>query len=274
MNIKRIVLFCLIPLAVFACKKDEFDIVNLNGNKITILGHGGMGIGHTYPMNSFESIAYCLALGADGTEIDVEMTSDSVLVAFHDADLSESTTGSGAVYTNRWAEISEVRYKNTLFTGYRIITLDKLFTGLKNSHGKLFSFDCKNFDPDTSEYYRKTFCNALLKIIDKHQLQDQVIIELKREDILQTLLSLRPQMRIFFYDDFDHALALAKEYHLEGIVLSIDATSSDQVAIAHAANVKVAVINTTTNSKNIEAIKKNVDIIQTDNLKHLLKILR
>lgn len=274
MMIKKATVLILIFLNIISCKKDDFDIINLNGNRISVLGHGGMGIGYTYPMNCFESIAYCLNLESDGTEIDVEMTKDSVLVAFHDLELSDITNISGNIYNKNWHEISNATYKDPIYTGYKIINLDILFSGLKSKSKKLFAFDCKNFNPDTSAYYRNTFCNSIIKIIDKYGIQDNVIIELKREDLIKTLKHLRPELKIFIYSEFDNALILAKRYQLQGIVSSVDKITKEQVSIAHQNGLQVAVFNTHSKSRNIDAINKNVDIIETDRLKHLIKTLK
>jgi glycerophosphoryl diester phosphodiesterase len=271
---KKSVLFGLIISIISACEKEEFNIVNLNGNRITALGHGGMGIGSTYPMNSFESIAYSLNIGADGTEIDVQMTKDSVLVAFHDLELSDKTTISGNIYNKNWSEISHATFKEPIYTGYKIINLDMLFSGLGNVSQKIFAFDCKNFNPDTSVYYRTTFCNSLIRIIDKYNIQDNIFIEFKREDLIKTMKELRPDLKIFIYSNFNDGLILAQKYQLQGLVISVDNISKEQVSIAHGNGFMICVFNTHSNNRNIEAINKNVDIIQTDNLKHLLKILK
>jgi len=271
---KKLILSGVIILSIIACEKDEFNIVNLNGNTITVLGHGGMGISSTYPMNSFESISYSLNLGADGAEIDVQMTKDSILVAFHDFDLSERTNISGNIYNKNWSDISGATYSDPLYTGYKIINLDMLFTGLENMSKKMFAIDCKNFNPDTSVHYRTAFCNSLIKIIDKYDIQDNVFIEFKREDLIKTMKALRPDLKIFIYSNFNDGLLLAKKHQLEGIVTSIDAISKEQIATAHDNGLMIAVLNTHSNKRNIEAINKNVDIIQTDNLKHLLKTLK
>lgn len=86
-------LLCLVVI-LFSCKKNELTIDNLDG-KIYALGHGGMGVGKTYPMNTFESIQKCFSHGADGTEIDVQLTKDSVLIAFRGKDLSDYTQLTG-----------------------------------------------------------------------------------------------------------------------------------------------------------------------------------
>ncbi len=270
----KIISTIFIFFSIFSCKKDNFNIINLNGNKISVLGHGGMGISHTYPMNSFESIAYCLNIGADGTEIDVEMTKDSVLVAFHDLELSDKTNISGNIYNKNWNEISSAIYKDPVYAGYKVVNLDQLFSGISNISGKQFIFDCKNFNPDTSAYYRNTFCNAVIKIIDRYHLEDRAIIELKREDLIQTLKHLRPDLKIFVYSDFENSLVLAQRYQLEGITISVDKISKQQVILAHQNGLQVAVFNTHSEKRNIEAINKNVDIIQTDRLKHLIKVLK
>ena len=259
---------------ISGCEKAEFNIVNLNGNRITALGHGGMGIASTYPMNSFESIAYSLNLGADGTEIDVQMTKDSVLVAFHDFELSDKTNISGNIYKKNWSDISHATYKDPIYTGYKIINLDMLFSGLGDKSKKIFAFDCKNFNPDTSFYYRTTFCNALINIIDKYNIQDNIIIEFKREDLIKTMRDIRPDLKIFVYSNFDDGLIMAKKYQLQGIVISVDAISKEQVSTAHDNDLMIIVFNTHSENRNIEAINKNVDIIETDKLKHLLKILK
>ena len=46
-----------------------------------------MGITSQFPINTFESINSALALGADGSEVDIQMTKDSVLVLFHNRKL-------------------------------------------------------------------------------------------------------------------------------------------------------------------------------------------
>ena len=52
---------------------------------------------HSYPINTFESIMHCINVGSDGTEIDVQITKDGVLVAYHDKELSNKTNKCGLV---------------------------------------------------------------------------------------------------------------------------------------------------------------------------------
>ena len=88
---KEFIYISLLSILLFSCQVEDFELNNLNGNRIDALGHGGMGISNLYPSNSAESILNCLYLGATGTEIDIQMTSDGVLVLFHDEELIYSS---------------------------------------------------------------------------------------------------------------------------------------------------------------------------------------
>ena len=138
LNMYKNLILIFLFIITLSCSKDDFDIQNLNGNKVSAFGHGGMGTRTTYPINSFESLMKCLYSGADGTELDVQMTKDSVLVAFHDRSLEHSTNISGQIFNKTWGEIKDVTYKNPLYTNYKIISLDELFTNIENPTKYIF----------------------------------------------------------------------------------------------------------------------------------------
>ncbi|HZR81077.1 MAG TPA: glycerophosphodiester phosphodiesterase family protein [Candidatus Binatia bacterium] len=63
-------------------------------------GHRGTGInrpGHALPENSIPSYVQAIADGADGIELDVELTSDGGLLVMHDDTLDRTTTCAGCV---------------------------------------------------------------------------------------------------------------------------------------------------------------------------------
>lgn len=71
-----------------------------------------MGVGFDYPIDTWESIEPVLRIGADGTEMDVQMTRDSVLEAYHNSYLSESNACNGTINDNLWADIES---QDTIF---------------------------------------------------------------------------------------------------------------------------------------------------------------
>ncbi len=270
---KTAVIFSILFL-VLACSKEHFDIHNLNENSISVIGHAGMGIYSVYPINSFESIQYALTLDADGVEIDVQMTKDSVLVAFHQEKLEDATYASGRVYNKTWDEIKDTKYNDPIYGQYRLVSLDEIFTHLHKSPQQRIFLDCKNFKPDTSARYVNTFTNALIRLVDKYDLQDDVVVELKRKNIAASLKTKRPDIKQFAYARFDISMDMCEQLHLDGIVVDVDEISKDEVYMVHQKGIMVAVFNAHSKKRNKDAIKKNVDVIQTDRLKYLIGLLK
>jgi glycerophosphoryl diester phosphodiesterase len=74
------------------------------------IGHRGTGInrrGHLLPENSVPSFVAAMADGADGIELDVELTSDGGLLVMHDDTLDRTTTCSGCVNAYTLADAQE-----------------------------------------------------------------------------------------------------------------------------------------------------------------------
>jgi glycerophosphoryl diester phosphodiesterase len=102
--------------------------------------------------NSLEMIHLASRLGANGIEIDVQITKDGVPVLFHDANLNDRLTqktgihGSIDEYTYQ-----ELQQKVNLKRGGKIPTLqDALHTVLYNTPLRFVWLDCKTFGPINS----------------------------------------------------------------------------------------------------------------------------
>ena len=99
-----------------ACQK----VPKTNPNS-TIIGHGGMGIAHTLPINTMESVLKCLNSGADGVELDIQLSKDSSWVVFHDPDLSPSTNLSGSIFDHHWRQLKGAYYMNPVYAQYALV---------------------------------------------------------------------------------------------------------------------------------------------------------
>lgn len=273
---KKLLLFPLLSL-LFSCEKETeiFDVVNLSRNYITVLGHGGMGISSAYPINTFESILSCLNLGTDGSEIDVQMTKDSVLVAFHDSDLSEKTNLMGSVSQYTFAELQAGFYDEMPYKSYAIISLDQLFSNIDDLSSHKFTFDCKLYNTHkNNDAYLGTFANAIEKIAQKYQIQRKLLIESNDKDFLMLLRAKDYNYKLFIYpQSFEEGLETARELNLYGITISTEDITAEQVAQSHDAGFRIAIWNVQTEDENIMAIRKNPDFIQTDKVKHLVEAM-
>lgn len=266
-------LYFLLLLVLFACNKQEYNIDNLNGGKIDKLGHAGMGIGDTYPMNTAESIKKCLSYPMDGTEIDVQMTKDGVLVAFHDETLDKKTNLTGIVNEHSWEEIRQGKYTVTPHIQYDIIRLDELFASL-DAKNFIFSFDLKLYTNEDYQLFSEKYKNALISLVETYVDPARIMIESPDTVLLNKIKAEKPVYRLFYYPpDFEKGLETALQQNYAGITISTRSVSREQIAQAHQNGLLVATWNTHSRKENREAILKNPDIIETDKVQHLSKIL-
>lgn len=267
-------LFLLIFLN--ACQKEELELSNLNGSPIIALGHGGMGFTSTYPLNTFESFRQCLSLGLDGSEIDVQLTKDNVLVAFHDEKMEDKTNMTGYVHDYTWQELQDAYYTNLPYLDYRIVSLDQVFSSLSNPSDFQFVFDCKlNSGQSNNENYNNDFMDAIIAIVEKYKLKEELYVESTNEQFLAEFQERKPNyLYLISVSPFDFALQRAKALNLAGVSVDNKDITSEQVEIAHQANKKVSVWNVHYQSDNLSAIKKRVDIIQSDSPRSLLRLLK
>ncbi|MGV3630776.1 MAG: glycerophosphodiester phosphodiesterase [Bacteroidota bacterium] len=259
--------------ALLSCKKEGYTIDNLNGGKIDKLGHAGMGTGDSYPMNTAESIKKCLNYDTDGTEMDVQLTQDGVLVAFHDETLDAKTNLSGIVNDHTWDELRQAKYIVTPHIQYDIIRLDELFASL-DAKSFVFSFDIKLYTREDYSGFRINFKNALIGLIESHTDPSKIMIESQDTVFLNLIKAEKPAYRLFYYPpSFEEGLTAAVKYQYAGITISTRSVSKEQIAGAHQNGLQVATWNTHSRRDNREAILKNPDIIETDKVEYLSRIL-
>jgi glycerophosphoryl diester phosphodiesterase len=272
----RIFHIALCILFLSACKKEEFTIQNLNGNQIYVLGHGGMGYGNLYPINSMASLMGCINLGADGSEMDVQLTKDSVLVLFHDHDLTMSTSMSGTVQDLTWAELQSAFYTNVPYGNYPLVRLEDFISQYANFTNRHFAWDIKLYPGETPlDLYLKIFSEELVEMFNKYDLYASSRIESQSIEFLNLLKEKNTEFQLYYYPqtfEDGYAVALANGY--KGISISTDYITAEQVEQAHASGIFVTIWGTSSKKKNEEAVRKNPDMIETDKVEDLIKLLQ
>jgi glycerophosphoryl diester phosphodiesterase len=95
-----------------------------------VVAHRGAWKSKGLPQNSIESLREAMRLGCAGTEFDVHMTADSVMVLCHDNNFSGKV-----IEKHTYAELAETKLPN----GETIPTLEKvLMEGMKQTDTRLF----------------------------------------------------------------------------------------------------------------------------------------
>lgn len=271
---KYLPILILILFIVCSTSNLNFDIRNLNGNEITVLGHRGMSTNYKYPGNTYESISKALKIGANGVEMDVQVTKDSILVIYHNKDLNSLTDCHGRVNELNWSELKDCIYTTNDGSRYSVITVDDLFKRIPEVQSYYFSFDLKlNYgDQDTSAYLMK-FVYAVKRVIEDHNMHNKVMIETGNQELHRKLNANSVQV-LQFITGFDivNGIRVAKELDLYGIGIGSSISRKD-VELAHKNGLRVMTWNPKSKWANMKAIRKNPDFIQTAKLEHMLHVL-
>jgi glycerophosphoryl diester phosphodiesterase len=260
------VAFCY---GVTGCRKDPslYMINNLNNGTVLVFGHGGMGRAHRLPMNSASSLLDCFSSGADGVEMDVRRAADGALVLYHDKDLKDASACGGRVEERNAQEITGCSYKKA-GGKERIITLRALLD--RQPEALWLALDCKTSD-DAGTNAR--FADTLAALITQYGLAHRVMIESAHEGFLSRIASLSPASRVYLLTPhIDTALAAARRVPLDGISVDIDDVSAQGIERAHQAGLRVTLYNVATNSDNFRALSMSPDNVQTDRVRHMVRV--
>jgi glycerophosphoryl diester phosphodiesterase len=275
-QILRAVAFAL-SCSCLCCHKDAslWKIENLNGNRISVLGHEGMGIYDEFPLCSYESLNKCLSAGAAGVETDLQMTKDSVLVMYHDDDLSDQTTCSGRIRDRNFSEIKDCDF-STGPAGHigKVVPVSFFLDHVNDPRKYIFDFECKLKAGDDPQY-TATFANALCHLLNKYGLTNRCFVESYNVDFLIALQKREPGMKLFLYtSSYTTGISYLNMVKLFGLVIDMNKIGADEIKEAHQRGLRVTLFNASTVQKNIEAIKKNPDFIQTDQVEYLVRALK
>jgi len=124
------------------------------------------------PEGSTGAFHKAIILGADIVEVDVRLTSDNYLVAFHDPCLDRLTTASGPINKHRWEDIKDLRLKDLSgkLTNYKIQSLEEAVKHMRDSI--VISLDVKVKGDD----YKYVFAEAI-KLFDNYKILKRMNIK-------------------------------------------------------------------------------------------------
>lgn len=235
-----------------------------------ILGHGGMGVRSPYTLDSKRSIEAAFAYPIEGTEIDVRMTSDNILIAFHDEELPIHSGCPGFVWEKTYSEIYECSHG----VFHKAEPIDALDTLLSHSwkEGTFFSLDLKpNVNNDSLRL--KQFRLQIQTIVQQFP-QFRFMIESQNLKLLADLQEMQVNAKFFYYaQNGKSGIENVVLHNLDGISINAAHISKEQISEAQNANIKVMIWGTGSVFANREFLGMNADIIQTDAIKSMVKIL-
>ncbi|WP_266203071.1 glycerophosphodiester phosphodiesterase [Pontibacter kalidii] len=270
-----ILAFVLLALAIVVWLMRRHDEVKYK--EVLVLGHAGSGFlsplnpFNPLPSNSMASIVKAMEEnGADGVEVDVQLSQDGVLILYHDVTLESMTEAEGIIDNLPAAGVVGLKYKGgffyDLFHDEEIITLEVLLQRFA-TYPELpyLHLDLRNQNPSRHLYYAQTLMALLRKYA--YPLERTVFIS-PNPAFLKAFREVEPQAQLMIdtAGDFEQALVEAQNNQLNGICANGRDVSPQQVQQAKAQGLQVALFGGKSRSRIARMINMRPDAIQVDNV--------
>jgi glycerophosphoryl diester phosphodiesterase len=257
--------------------------------KLVVLGHAGSGFFtpinpfNFRPPSSWRGIQHGLSLGADGVEMDLQMSRDSVVMLYHDPQLENSSNGHGCISQHSAAELTQLRYHGgfpyDLLQKERPVTFDTVLARL--SRRPTFPFihlDLHEDDQCLPPGHQHDRTPLLIRQIARslrryHVPPAQVVLITQEAATIGLSRAAMPQVRIgleIASDEFAFGLKVARTQKVHTVVLDTDRVTPEQAAQAHAAGLRVVVFGGRSGKDIKRVLATQPDEIEVDNIKRLL----
>lgn len=180
-----------------------------------IIAHRGAS--YLAPENTLAAFRKAIELGADGVEMDVQMTADGGLVIHHDYIIDLHTDISGKIYDMTMGELKDLDFgswKDVSFKDEKIATLQEAME-LCSTMGEItVQLELKstmNNDPN--------FVPQVLEEVRAAGMQDRVVLVSFNHDLLRQAKQLMPELRVgaLLYGAVESMLFPAGFWDLTGI---------------------------------------------------------
>ncbi|MDX9752281.1 MAG: glycerophosphodiester phosphodiesterase family protein [Flavobacteriales bacterium] len=231
-----------------------------------MVGHGGCGPGDVLPMNSRAALMTALESGMDGIELDVQLTADGVLVAFHDELLDDGAGRAVRVHALPWATVRACTVPGKDGAPHPIVRVDSLLMEAAAAYPRaLFTLDCKLFAHGDWWTYLEQYTDAVAALPHGTGTTGRVQAECRVDDFLGLLRRKAPALPLYRYaDDADEAMRIAADAGYAGITLHHARMGRAQVRQAHDMGLRVTLFGTANAWSERRAMRKGPDQLQTD----------
>ncbi|GAB3198434.1 glycerophosphoryl diester phosphodiesterase [Pontibacter aydingkolensis] len=274
----------VLVLGVFGFLYYPFGLGAKIKSDVLVLGHAGSGFMsplnpfNPLPANSMSSIVKAMEEhGADGVEVDVQLSQDGVPILYHDVDLSSMTERSGLIENHKADDVVGLKYKGgffyDLFHDEEIITLEAMLQRFA-SYPELpvLQIDLRNHNPERHLYYAQT----LLAMLQKYDYPFQKLMFISpNPEFLEAFRQVNPQAPLMLDTggDFDASLHMVLERNFQGICAEGKSASFEQIKKAKEQGVFVSLFGGKSRSRITKMIKLEPDAIQVNNVATMRDLL-
>ncbi len=267
-----------------ACKKP--DILLQEHKQIYVIGHGGAGFSDLsqHPPNSWTSATEAIDhYGADGVEIDIQMSSDGVLFMYHDQHLEAASFCSGCVYDWPAQALEDCIFKPR--SGERaeenITPVERLLARYAAADRQpLIFLDLKNplacFPAGSAarDRYYRTALQEVSRLIDKYKAADWVLLQSDSREWLSYTRRHYPEIRVlldYIKDTSDIMYAARAGFY--GVAAPGSDLSTAAASLARQEGLKIQLYGARLQEDMIREMEKLPDYFLTDNIPLTRRIL-
>jgi glycerophosphoryl diester phosphodiesterase len=238
------------------------DKIQSYNSKAHIVAHRGYHPGNI-PENSIASLEAAQKLGVYGSELDVYITTDGVVVLYHDTTLRGTSDHADNVGF-KGLRVDECTYEQLksykLCNGEGLPTLEDYVVQAKKYPKTKLILEIKGHN--TSEKNMRV-TKACYEIIKNSNMQDQVEYISFNYDICKKLVEYDPNAMVQYLAGNKKPADLFKE-GIRGIDYRYDILTDEMIQSAHELGMTVNVWTVNSNSEIARFINKGVDLVTTD----------
>ncbi|MDD6919794.1 MAG: glycerophosphodiester phosphodiesterase [Eubacteriales bacterium] len=167
------------------------------------------------PENTLPAFQMAADMGADGVELDVQLTKDGVLVVCHDETIDRTSTGKGWIKDLTFEELRKLDFfnGNEKYKGVQIPTMEEVFNLLKDS-GLTINIEMKN-----GVVFYENLEEKLVELVHKCGWEDRVIYSSFNHYSVKKLKEIEPTAKVgFLYADGTMNMPeYAKDYGVDAL---------------------------------------------------------
>jgi glycerophosphoryl diester phosphodiesterase len=271
--------FISIVIGLFGCSEP-----NVNKDNIIVLGHAGAGfpsINNHYPINSMESIQQALFVqGADGVEVDIQLTADAQFVLYHDNRLESGANDTGYISNKTWSELkllSRRDSKTALHPAIGFSRLEDLLLFVDDLNLDIvLSLNLQNqYEIEDQDAYNLQIVKVLEEQFASFGGLRKVIVETRDHDCIVALKDLPNtwDINLYFIGELSEANLNRTGPFVTGFVTNYLDETKESVQRAKLLGYHIALYGVKIRQDISPAISLEPDYIQTDNVPLTLSTL-
>jgi len=245
------------------------------GIDVDVYSHAGESLypaRNKYPPNSIKGIEYSLnEVNTEGVEVDVQMTSDGVLIVYHDEKLDENTDSEGCINSKLHSELAATKIYNSDEVIPSLASVFDLVIPL-NKHIML---DVKHWNACTGgQIDFQLFNTALNNLTNSYTpAQRNLVIVNARELSLLDSIVVPDILKSYETEDIDAGLLAIQNNEIDMLTLKLEAMNAANKGLLNDNNVLYGIFNLKTKKEVKSALDFSPTFVISDKIEYTLKLI-